>query len=443
MLKKSICPVLCDPKNIRVNFYINRMGDVSTKQEFSKQDLESIMLLDTQSTITMDLINQNKLFNEESNIYSLLAENVLTNHPTGADLGIYDYEPITQEAKKVDSVDTLKYSNYSGRKSIDNSRSSVECVQFSNANEWEDDYCFNHCILAEGSALSTDETQVIITFKGYLEVTKSEFSFIRKCDCDNSTQFSIVYIPEYYIRKYQLRNGDEIVCTCKENNGKMLLNSLLTINQISHYKWDCNRPWFNDLVENTKVKPITKSGSYTEALVKKFGLVKSDNVFVYINRNSQKAKVLDNIVNELSNLFDKVIYINPQNKSTKVLDSYNIVKFCAQYNDSLNSQLTVTLLGTNYAKRLIEMGKNIVIIIDDIDAIAELDNDFGAECPVFKTVLGCTKATTKGGITSFTLMSLRNDIVNPNNIHHNYRSAETLGVIIDNNEIDLYNSYRV
>jgi len=89
------------------------------------------------------------------------------------------------------------------------------------------------------------------------------------------------------------------------------------------------------------------------------------------------------------------------------------------------------------------MGKNIAVIIDDIDTIASLDKDNIDEMPVCKTVLTCTKASNEGDGTSFTLIQLRTEIVNTFKVHNIFKSIETLGIVIDDNEIDLYNSYRV
>ena len=112
-------------------------------------------------------------------------------------------------------------------------------------------------------------------------------------------------------------------------------------------------------------------------------------------------------------------------------------------NERIQNQITIAALGANYARRLIELGKNVAIIIDNLDAIVGLDNMHNGELPLCKTLLSSAIATKDGAITLFTLISLRTDSVGSYTLHELFKSAETLGVVVDNNEIDLYNSYRI
>jgi len=423
------------PKNTRLKLYLAPKGDLYYNKEFTSDDLQSIMLLDADDTINSGLIETPKTF-EDGDIYALMDEGVLKGRKTGADLGLYDYEPIVDEIEPTRN-NLLNHAQGYKPEILTDTLNIYDDI------EDDQDYAFSHCMLAEENPLGEEDTQVILTFKGYLEVTKSNFSILRRCDGE-SLNLSVVYVPEYFVRKYQLRNGDEILCTCKEIDGKMLLNSLLTINEQLHHRWNCSRPWFKDLQQCNKPKKISLSGKYIQPIINKFGLYYGDNVFVYINKNTQKNKMLDKFTNDLCNMYDKVIYINPQcRSSTAISSNYNIVKFCANIDDSFRTQTIVALLGANYAKRLIEMGKNIAVIIDDIDTIASLDKDNIDEMPVCKTVLTCTKASNEGDGTSFTLIQLRTEIVNTFKVHNIFKSIETLGIVIDDNEIDLYNSYRV
>ena len=441
VIKKHNKVKLSRTKGIRIKLSLVPVGDLSTLQEFSVRDLENIKLLDNQELINDNLID----ISDElaiGNIYALMDEGVLLGQPTGADLGIYDYEPIIDE-KIVEDIPSYDYLKYIAKWDTETNNNIEFGDDVKYLDDCEDDYAFDNCILAEGNVLGGEESQIILTFRGYLEVTKSSFSIIRRCDGQDAP-FSIVYMPEYYVRKYQLRNGDEIVCTCKENNGKMLMNSLLTINQISYYNWDYARPWFKNLTACNKVRKLRTSGELTDAINKKFGLYKGDNVFIYINKTSQKSQTLSKLIDELSLIFDKVIYINPQYKMLdNISDRYNIAKFFTSFNDTFRNQATIALLGANYAKRLIELDNNVAIVVDDIDSILALDKVYESEMPISKTILGSTKSTKTGGISSFTMVPLRLNSMKTFANNNILKSIETLGIVIDRNQLDLYHSYRV
>ncbi|MBQ7797712.1 MAG: hypothetical protein IJ371_01160, partial [Clostridia bacterium] len=248
------------PNNIRLSFYMTEVGDVSSKIEFTEQDLDNINLLDDDNFINPELFDM--LNDDEGNIYALMDEGVLQGRSTGADLGIYNYEPI----KPVEKV-KIDYSKYISDEFIRSIDDDINDIAFDSC----DDYGFSHCVLAEGNNLGGYNTQIVNTFKGYLEVTKSDFSIIRNCDCDSDNCFN-VYVPQQYINKYQLRNGDELVCTCKESKGKMLLTSLFAINQESRYTFNCSRPWFKDLPYVKKSRNLNIDGEYMTTIINKFEL---------------------------------------------------------------------------------------------------------------------------------------------------------------------------
>lgn len=427
-------------KDIKINLRMIMAGDFSIVKNLSDRDLEDINSLASQSTLINSTLSQSKDF-EKGNIYFLMDEGVLEGRPTGADLGIYNYEPIKDE--KVIVRKTYDYSKF-----INDYK--PEAIVYNQEDDEEDlyktqeeDFKFRYCVLAEGNSMGGEDTDIIITFKGYLEVTASAFSIIRRCDGERA-RFSVVYMPEYYVRKYRLRNGDEIVCTCKESNGKMLMTSLMTINEIPHYRWECQRPWFRELSIYNRARKVKVSGEFTDIIDKKLRLLKGDNVFVYINKNSQKANTLNTMIEEFSKSFDKIIYINPQCKDLLAIpDKNNIVKFCTRFEDSVRAKTIVALLGANYAKRLVEINYNIAIIIDDIDAIATLDMEYLNETPISKTILNSAKATKDGSATSFTMVSLKLNTLKSFSKNNIFRSVETLGIVIDKNQVDLYHSYRV
>lgn len=427
-------------KDVKMDFRMIMAGDFSIVKNLSDKDLESINWIDAQSTLMDCALNTSKDF-ENGNIYFLMDEGVLEDRPTGADLGIYNYEPIEDENVVVKKTyDYSKFiSDYKPEAIVYNQEEAEEEIYEAN----KEDFKFRYCVLAEGNSMGGEDTDIIITFKGYLEVTSLDFSIIRRCDGERA-RFSVVYMPQYYVRKYQLRNGDEIICTCKESNGKMLMTSLMTINATPYYRWECKRPWFRELAIYNRARKVKVSGEFTNVIDKKLKLLKGDNVFVYINKNSPKANTLNTMIEEFSKSFDKVIYINPNYKDVLAIpDENNVIKFCTRFEDSVRAKTLVALLGANYAKRLVEINHNIAVIVDDIDAIAELDMEYLNERPISKTILNSAKATKDGSATSFTMVSLKLNTFKSFSKNNIFRNVETLGIVIDKNQVDLYHSYRV
>lgn len=367
----------------------------------------------------------------EGNIYSLMEEGVLSDCKTGSDLGIYNY----QDDIKCEDLDFTKYTSSEFVHSISDIDNEQTYFKI------EDDYLFRNCVLAEGNPLGGDDTKIVVTFKGYLEVTSDEFSIVR--GFDEYGNVKKVYIYNDIIKKYHLRNGDELVGVCNDCDGRQVLKNLFTINQYSIYQWITDRRWFRDVSVERNIQSMKGKGEYTKAIINKFGLFEGDRVFVYLSTDTVKNQMLVKFMKELSEMFDKVLYISPQSRQWKLFDKdLGITKFCTDINDSFHIQTTITLLGANYARRLVELGKRVAIVVDDIDAIMALDKDFMPEMPISKTVLGATKACKNGSCTSFVIIPTRNNH-KQYNLHDVFKSFETLGLVVENNEIDLFNSYRI
>lgn len=416
---------LAVPNYIRLSFYIFPIGDPSFKTELTDIDVDIIKNIDINDIGGLvDMVE----YVDEGDLYSLMVEGAIKGRATGADVGIYNYQQI--QPKKDSGIDLSKFV---GEQFINLIGGDDELTPYSNSE------LFNNCILAEPDSKGVEYSKIIKTFKGYLQVKPEGFSFIRNCDF--GSDISIVYVPQDYIQKYQLRNGDELVCTCKEDKGFMILTSLFAINKISCHEWNNSRPWFNNLKSN-KLEILKSNGDIMLPIINKFGLYKGDNMFLYLNKSSQKELVLPKLVKELEDMFDYIIYLNPKYSPIPMIDnSYKTIKFCAPINAILKHQQNIILLGANYAKRLVELGNRVAVVVDDADMIMEIENE--ADLPISKTVYSCAINADSGYSNSFTAVSLKHGSFKTIKLNKILKSAETIGVVFDNNEIDTFNSYRV
>ena len=414
---------LFKPSDIRLSFYIYPIEDISRIFD-DENDFEEIK----SSDVNPLLYDQPTNWQVAGNLLALYDEGVLTGVKTGADLGIYSY------------IETEKPKTKTKIEDINNFVQSIDTPSTIDRSYFEDDYDFSHCVLADSDPLNGSNSQIVKTFRGYVEITNDDFCYIRKCDGKISND-SLVYISKQDVVKYQLRHGDEIVGICAEDGDKLMLTTLLTINQISKHLWSPYRPWFNKLsVASNKI--AKGSGTYTKTIINKFEIIKGDNIFVYINKTCSKSKILPNLIDELSKIFDKVVYINPKYKPSKAIESKSIVKFCAPVNSEPNYQATTALLGAHHARRLVEMGYDVALVIDDLEQLMCLDKVLNnGEQPLCKTLLN-TAMECEHSCTNFTLIQLRKYNINSLNLSNELKCFENLGIVMDCNEIDLFNSYR-
>ena len=417
---------LIAPNYIRLSFYMFPIGDQSFKTELTNRDISIIKNIEVDNVHGLiDMVE----YVDKGDLYSLMVEGAIKGRATGADLGIYNYK--STKVGKDFNIDLSKFIGEQFIKSIDDDKQNI-CYN-------DDEDVFANCVLAEPDMNGAEHSKVIKTFKGYLQIELAEFSFIRNNEFNS--EISIVYVPQSYIQKYQLRNGDELLCTCKEDGGVMVLTSLFAINKISCINWNCNRPWFNELKSN-EPQTLQCNGEFMQSIINKFDLYKGDNMFLYLNKTCQKEKVLPELIDELMHMFDYIIYLNPRYSPASYVDNcHKIIKFCTPINSKLKHQQNMVLLGANFAKRLVELGNKVAVIIDDAEVLMGIEDE--ADFPISKTVFSCSINGYDRYSNLFTVVSLKNRAIKDVKLNKILKSAESIAIMFDNNEIDTFNSYRV
>lgn len=389
-----------------INKVIGELNDIN----YNLVDKRYRENVDDFSTLLSDGIEYSNIKNEISNDYELEDNN--TNIET--------FEDIINRAKisKI-STDNL-------------------CNNFEDY--YSDDYS-GTLLLAQSSSLDSNETNLIITTKGYLEI-HSPYGVIRKSQYDSSDALAIVFIPEKEIYKYQLKNGDQISCTCTKIDGnKYMAHRILAINGKKLDKWECFRPVFN-IMPNKELKcKVDLEGNLKDA-IKRFGLFKGDNVFMYMGAKSNKSQVVNEVMYNLAMVFDKIVYINPSCKEFEYIND-DIVRFCTKFEESAVNQIHTALLGINYSKRLVEQGLNVAVVVNDLNMLAVLDSYVKNDMIISKTILSSNKATSTGSLTLFNIIPYLNENSTVSNMYELFKSVQTLSLEFDNEYVNLYDSKRI
>lgn len=426
-------------------------GDSSYQCELTQADLDNISMIESRDTVNSDLfVVDIDAETDASGLYSLFTEGALSGEKTGKDTGIYAYKPVVEEPVKekpaartffsyedilndpiIEATSDIVYGE------IDDSSTTESIIApgFSSGTE----PAFMECMLAQYDPLGGPQTQVVRTFRGYLEVLRP-MGILRANNCFEP-DVGKVYVPEFYIDKYKLRNGDEIACVYTEQCGKFVLQSLLTINGVTYSNWDPERAWFDEI--SCEPKPISVKGSDTNkciAIIRKLQLCRGDNVFVHFRDYARELKWTQEFIKLASELFDRVVVINPKViNDFELVNADNVVNFSAEVSDPTHNQIMACVMGANYVKRLVEMGKSVAVFVDHLHYLSSLDSGFNGENPVTKTVFSCIKANRKGGSIMFAMFPFSN----VQKTYNFFNSFETVSLMVDKGEADLFSSKRL
>ncbi len=224
-----------------------------------------------------------------------------------------------------------------------------------------------------------------ILFTGILEIANDGFGFLRGIDINfsNSTQDS--YVSATQIRKFALRNGDIVTGQVRPPKDQERYYALLKIEAINYLplKDSRNRPLFDNLTPiypqdriNLEFDPSKLTGRVLN-LFSPIG--KGQRGLIVAPPRTGKTELLKELAQGIThnhpdmNLMVLLVDERPE----EVTDMERSVKgevYSSTFDLPAQNHVRVAELVIERAKRLVEMGKDVVILLDSITRLARAYN---------------------------------------------------------------------
>lgn len=232
---------------------------------------------------------------------------------------------------------------------------------------------------------------------GYVEFVQNNSVILRPYDL---TSRDCVYIPFEFVQQFNLRPGDLINCEIDSTtmDSPAVCKDIWNINACPITKYSTDRL---DYFKIRHIKPTHdiefKDDKYAKLVIKH-----GESVCVHgANYNENTASIIE-LLNSVKN--SRKLYINPavveKNKSY-IDDLVNTEKFISPIIADTDSTKRILSLAINRARRILERGDRVVVVIDDVKTIASLDEDLY----LTKNLLSLTKdGENAGSITVIALM---------------------------------------
>ncbi len=229
------------------------------------------------------------------------------------------------------------------------------------------------------------------TIIGYVDI----FNDVAYC-CVEGYLSSRYLIDEELFARFNLKIGDKILVEL--DSDKNIIKDIYTINGQPSNAVESRRDYY-DFQHVYVDKKISFSENFGD-LEANLG----DNIFLFGTNNINNTKMLINALNNVENC--KKIYINTSlTEKTKglILELKDCDKFLANITDEFDYVKSVVALAINYAKRLFEMGENVLIAVDDVLSISAIEDK---EMLYTKGLLSLSKtAQNSASISIFALMT--------------------------------------
>ena len=219
---------------------------------------------------------------------------------------------------------------------------------------------------------------------GILELNQNSFGFLRSETLYPSTKDIFVAPP--FIKRYALRTGD-MICgkarnQSKEYNAQFALVSIDTINGVPLASFG-KRPSFESLVPiypDSQLILETTQNEYATRLIDMIAPIgKGQRGLIVSPPKAGKTVLLKQIANAITvnypdiHLIVLLIDERPE-EVTDIKESVNAMVVASTFDEMTSRHITVSEFCLEHAERLVEMGQDVVILMDSITRLARAYN---------------------------------------------------------------------
>ena len=227
------------------------------------------------------------------------------------------------------------------------------------------------------------EQQGNIFSSGILEIMTEGYGFLRQISLLPSP--ADIYVSQSQIRRFGLRNGDMVIGQGRPARAGEKYSSLLRVEAINDLDAGTGKkPALFHLPDANLPQPTDKSGSHTDNLSTRL-----INMIAPIGRGQRgmivsppkagKTMLLKAIANAITTNYDDIhmMVCLIGERPEEVTDMRRSVKgevIAATFDEPVENQTRVAELALERAKRMVESGKDVVILLDGITRLTRAYN---------------------------------------------------------------------
>lgn len=221
--------------------------------------------------------------------------------------------------------------------------------------------------------------------EGVLEIHPSGYGFLRVSNCENSV--GDVFVSQQSIKKYNLRRGDKVraIARSVRENDSPALQEVLKINGAEPETF-VKRANFDDLIpfyptDRIRLEGKENAGDLAIRCIDLFApLGMGQRGLIVSPPKAGKTTLLKKIAQAIeSNYPDvKLIVLLIDERPEEVTDIKRSIKsevVYSTFDEMSDHHIRVAELVINNAKRLVELGKNVVVLMDSITRLARAYNN--------------------------------------------------------------------
>ncbi len=224
-----------------------------------------------------------------------------------------------------------------------------------------------------------------ILFTGILEIMGDGYGFLRATDTNFSDSANDAYVSSTQIRKFALRNGDIVTGQVRPPKEQERYYALLKIEAINYVPTEetRNRPLFDNLTPlypQDHLRLEYNMSKLTGRMLELFvPMGKGQRALIVAPPRSGKTELLKEIAHGITNNHPEteLIVLLVDERPEEVTDMARSVRgevYSSTFDLPAQNHIRVAELVIEKAKRSVEMGRDVVILLDSITRLARAYN---------------------------------------------------------------------
>ncbi len=224
-----------------------------------------------------------------------------------------------------------------------------------------------------------------ILFTGILEIANDGFGFLRSIDADFSNSISDAYVSATQIKKFALRIGDIVTGQVRPPKDQERYYALLKIEAINYLPMadSRNRPLFENLTPlypTQQIKLEYDAIKLTGRVLDLFAPVgKGQRGLIVAPPRTGKTELLKELAHGITHNHPEIelLVLLVDERPEEVTDMQRSVQgdvYSSTFDLPPANHVRVAELVIERAKRMVEMGKDVVILLDSITRLARAYN---------------------------------------------------------------------
>ncbi|MEO0293638.1 MAG: transcription termination factor Rho [candidate division WOR-3 bacterium] len=221
--------------------------------------------------------------------------------------------------------------------------------------------------------------------RGVIEILNEGYGFLRSKENDYTPTPEDIYVPPAIIKRFGIRTGDTIIGAARPPQNSEKYPSIETIESINYTHPDNakNRPNFNSLTPlhpNEKINLETEDEDISTRIIDLIAPIgKGQRGLIVSPPKAGKTVLIKKIAHSISenhpeiHLMVLLIDERPE-EVTDMERSVNGEVLSSTFDKSPQRHLQVAKMALEKAKRYVEMGRDVVILLDSITRFARASN---------------------------------------------------------------------